>query len=52
VRYAGDSLAAGPLGDLLVDLGDREDSVTVKLDAEALNRYREKFPAWRDADRF
>jgi predicted amidohydrolase len=52
VRYAGDSLAAGPLGDLLADLGDREDSITVKLDAEALNRYREKFPAWRDADRF
>jgi predicted amidohydrolase len=52
VRYAGDSLAADPLGNLLVDLGDREDAVTLRLDGGALLRYREKFPAWRDADRF
>ena len=52
VRYAGDSLAADPLGNLLADLGDREDTVTVRLDGAALARYREKFPAWQDADRF
>jgi predicted amidohydrolase len=52
VRYVGDSLAVDALGNLLADLGDREDTVSVRLDGAALARYREKFPAWRDADRF
>jgi predicted amidohydrolase len=52
VRYAGDSLAADPLGNVLADLGDCEHAVTLRLDGAALARYREKFPAWRDADPF
>jgi predicted amidohydrolase len=52
VRYGGDSLAAGPAGDLLADLGDGERALTVRLEGAALERYREKFPAWQDADRF
>jgi predicted amidohydrolase len=52
VRYGGDSLVADPYGSLLADLGDRDDSVTVTLDGESLTSYREKFPAWRDADAF
>lgn len=52
VAYCGDSLVADHLGDLMADLGDGERARTVRLDAAALERYREKFPAWRDADRF
>jgi predicted amidohydrolase len=52
VAYSGDSLAADPLGNVIADLGAAEQSVTVRLDGVALLRYREKFPAWRDADAF
>jgi predicted amidohydrolase len=52
VRYAGDSLAADPLGGLVADLGEGERALTVRLDGAALARYREKFPAWQDADAF
>lgn len=52
VHYAGDSLTADPFGNLLADLGDREDAVTVRLDGASLAYHREKFPAWQDADRF
>jgi predicted amidohydrolase len=52
VAYSGDSLAADYLGNLVADLGDAEQGVTVRLDGAALLRYREKFPAWRDADAF
>lgn len=52
ISYCGDSLAADPLGGLLADLGDGEGSATLRLDGDALVRYREKFPAWQDADRF
>lgn len=52
VRYAGDSLAADPLGGLLADLGAEERALTVRLEGAPLERYRDKFPAWQDADRF
>jgi len=52
VAYCGDSLVAGPLGNLVADLGSAESTATVTLDGAALERYREKFPAWRDADAF
>lgn len=52
VRYAGDSLAADPLGNLLVDALAGEGAFSVTLDAAALATYREKFPVWRDADGF
>jgi len=32
--------------------GDRETVVAATLDREALERFRTKFPAWRDADPF
>jgi predicted amidohydrolase len=52
ISYCGDSLVADYLGNVVSDLGAAEQSVTVKLDGAALARYREKFPAWRDADAF
>ncbi|MGI9289855.1 MAG: amidohydrolase [Gammaproteobacteria bacterium] len=52
IEYAGDSLVADYLGNLKADA--EEDAVALKttLSLEKLNRYREKFPAWKDADSF
>ena len=52
IEYSGDSLAVDAVGNILADLGQKEQALTVELSAEALQRYREKFPAWQDADRF
>ncbi len=52
IPYSGESLAVDAVGNILADLGHTEKVVTVELDREALERYREKFPAWKDADRF
>jgi omega-amidase len=40
------------LGAPLVDLGRQEQVVTVTLDPALLLAYRERFPAWMDADDF
>ncbi len=52
IPYSGDSLAVDAVGNILADLGHTEKVVTVELDRAILERYREKFPAWKDADRF
>ncbi len=52
VAYAGDSLVADYLGNLVSDCEDRPCSTTVSLDLDALIRYREKFPAFLDGDKF
>lgn len=52
IDYAGDSAAIDPLGRSLVDLGQQEQVVTVSLDPGLLADFRERFPAYRDADRF
>lgn len=52
LHYAGDSAAIDFVGEALVDLGPREQVVTVSLDAEALAAHRQRFPAWMDADDF
>lgn len=52
VAYAGDSAVVNFLGNEVVNCGGNECVVTARLDAAALQRYREKFPAHRDADRF
>ena len=52
VAYAGDSLVADYLGNLVSDCEDRSCSTTVSLDLDALIRYREKFPAFLDGDEF
>ncbi|WP_300108515.1 nitrilase family protein [uncultured Alistipes sp.] len=51
-RYSGDSAAVGFRGETLTEAGAEETLLTVDLDPEALHAFREKFPAWRDADRF
>ncbi len=50
--YSGDSAVLDFLGQAMVDLGTQEQTVTVSLDPAALAAFREKFPAWMDADAF
>ena len=50
--YSGDSAALDYLGQAMADLGAQEQVVTVALDQAALGAFREKFPAWMDADAF
>jgi len=50
--YSGDSGVLDCLGQAMVDLGAQEQTVTVTLDPAALAAFREKFPAWMDADAF
>jgi predicted amidohydrolase len=50
--YSGDSAVLDYLGQTLTDLGAQEQTVTVALDYAALAAFREKFPAWMDADAF
>ena len=52
VRYVGDSVAVHPDGTTLAELGARQGYATVSFDLEALHRFREQFPAWRDRDDF
>lgn len=51
-HYSGDSAAVGFRGETLTEAGAEETLLTADLDPEALHAFREKFPAWRDADRF
>lgn len=50
--YSGDSAVLDYLGQTMVDLGAQEQTVTIALDPDALAAFREKFPAWMDADAF
>jgi omega-amidase len=52
IQYSGDSLVADPLGELLVHEKAEETNFTVTLTKEHLQAVREKFPFWKDADRF
>lgn len=53
LTYAGDSMLVDFKGEPLVDEPrDQPFLRTVTLDREALRVFREKFPAWMDADRF
>lgn len=52
IDYAGDSGAFEPRGEALVELADKVDVARVTLDGDGLLAYREKFPAWMDADNF
>mgnify|MGYP001108222155 FL=1 len=50
--YSGDSAVLDFMGQAMADLGAQEQTVTVALDHAALAAFREKFPAWMDADAF
>ncbi len=52
VAYQGDSMVADYLGHLQLDARDTAGTFRTTLNLDKLNRYREKFPAWKDADNF
>lgn len=52
IAYAGDSAVIDFVGEPMVELGAREQVVTISLDAESLATHRQRFPAWMDADDF
>ena len=52
VAYAGGSLVADYLGGVLADGANQAGIVSATLSGAKLTRYREKFPAWKDADAF
>lgn len=51
-HYAGDSAVVDFKGTPLCEADASEGVFTAQLDREALDRFRTKFPAWRDADDF
>ncbi len=50
--YSGDSQVLDFIGDSLLDAGEGDGVFQVSLNAQKLARFRERFPAWRDADGF
>lgn len=52
VYHSGDSMVIDPLGEILYHKAHEEDVFTVTLDKEKLEAVREKFPFWKDRDRF
>ncbi|HWC53435.1 MAG TPA: amidohydrolase [Chitinophagaceae bacterium] len=52
IYHSGDSMIVDPLGEILYHCNDEEDIFTIALDKTHLENVREKFPFWKDADRF
>jgi predicted amidohydrolase len=52
VSYCGDSMIVDPLGETLALLRNQDIIHTERLSKRILTNYREKFPAWKDGDRF
>ena len=50
--YQGDSMTVDFRGEILTPLNSKESIVTVSVDLDLLAKYRSKFPAYLDADRF
>jgi predicted amidohydrolase len=48
LAYAGGSIAVGPRGDILGELGSEEAVLSVEIDPREVHAWRERFPAWRD----
>lgn len=52
IFHSGDSMVAGPLGEVLYHKAEGEDIFTITLDKEKLAETRTRFPFWKDADTF
>jgi len=48
LSYEGASLAVGPKGEVLAEGGGAPGVLTVPIDPEAVQSWRDEFPAWRD----
>ncbi len=52
IHYNGDSMIVDPLGEVLYQKTNEEDIFTYTLQKGKLNKVRNKFPFWKDADEF
>ncbi len=52
IPYVGHSAAYDFKGENLIFMEEKEDIEIIKLNWEALDSYRKKFPAWMDSDKF
>jgi len=52
VNHVGGSCVYDPVGNAMGILDHQEGILTATLEPEKLYEFREKFPAWKDADRF
>ena len=52
IEHSGDSMLVSPLGEIIYTRSGVEDISTHRLQKEALNEIRSKFPFWKDADHF
>jgi predicted amidohydrolase len=52
IQYSGGSVAIDPLGTEICHLSSNEVAKTVRLSKRQLDNYRQKFPVWKDSDRF
>lgn len=49
LHYGGGTIAVGPRGEVLGELGDRPGVLSVAVQVELVREWRERFPAWKDA---
>ena len=52
IYYSGESMVIDPLGETLYCKKDEEDIFTIELNKQHLEEIRNRFPFWKDADRF
>jgi omega-amidase len=53
LSHNGGSVLYSARGEVLTSIPDNEEHIsTTKIDIQSLHQFREKFPAWRDADNF
>lgn len=52
IYHAGDSMVIDPLGEILYHKKDEEDIFTITFTKDHLEEIRNRFPFWKDADRF
>jgi predicted amidohydrolase len=49
LEYAGGTIAIGPKGDVIAELGAEPGVLSVDVDLGGVRAWREEFPAWKDA---
>lgn len=52
IRHSGDSMIVDPLGEVVYHAADRDEVFTLTLQKDDLTRIRDRFPFWKDADKF
>jgi len=53
MKYNGGSILISPKGNTIASItDDKEDTITSEIDTDSLQAFRNKFPVWKDADKF